>query len=170
MQDPEPTGRLTRILEWVVGVAVLILIVAGFLLTNLPKLSMDVSGSLRPNDLMTTMFSLSNEGPLPVYDVKAVCEVIRLDIPSRDRHLGPTRAYPPESSAEILFPAHKMTIACGRAIASKLDNMETPEIDAEMFIVVSYRPKWLLWHKLEKFPMKTEKTNNGTWIWKSIPR
>jgi hypothetical protein len=116
------------------------------------------------------MFSLSNEGPLPVYDVKAVCEVIRLDIPSRDRHLGPTRAYPPESSAEILFPAHKMTIACGRAIASKLDNMETPEIDAEMFIVVSYRPKWLLWHKLEKFPMKTEKTNNGTWIWKSIPR
>jgi len=162
MQDPEPTGRLTRILEWVVGVAVLILIVAGFLLTNLPKLSMDVSGSLRPNDLMTTMFSL--------YDVKAVCEVIRLDIPSRDRHLGPTRAYPPESSAEILFPAHKMTIACGRAIASKLDNMETPEIDAEMFIVVSYRPKWLLWHKLEKFPMKTEKTNNGTWIWKSIPR
>ena len=170
MQDPEPTGRLTRILEWVVGVAVLILIVAGFLLTNLPKLSMDVSGSLRPNDLMTTMFSLSNEGPLPVYDVKAVCEVIRLDIPSRDRHLGPTRAYPPESSAEILCPAHKMTIACGRAIASKLDNMETPEIDAEMFIVVSYRPKWLLWHKLEKFPMKTEKTNNGTWIWKSIPR
>jgi len=112
MQDPEPTGkeRLTRISEWVVGVAGLILIVAGFLLTNLPKLSMDVSGSLRPNDLMTTMFSLSNEGPLPVYDVKAVCEVMRLDIPSRDRHLGPTTVYPPESSAEILFPAHKMTI------------------------------------------------------------
>jgi len=40
---------------------------------------MDVSGSLRPNDLMTTMFSLSNEGPLAVYDVKAVCEVMRLD-------------------------------------------------------------------------------------------
>ena len=79
MQDPEPTGRLTRILEWVVGVAVLILIVAGFLLTNLPKLSMDVSVSLRPNDLMATMFSLSNEGRLPVYDVKAVCEVMRLD-------------------------------------------------------------------------------------------
>jgi len=48
--------------------------------------------------------------------------------------------------------------------------METPKIHAEMFIVVTYRPKWLLWYKSEKFPMKTEKTDNGTWIWKSIPR
>jgi len=33
---------------------------------------MEVSGSLRPNDLIAAMFSLSNEGLLPVYDVKAV--------------------------------------------------------------------------------------------------
>jgi hypothetical protein len=54
-----------------------------------------------------------------------------------------------------------MTIPCGRAIANKLENMETPKIHAEMFIVVTYRRKWLLWYKSEKFPMKTEKTDNG---------
>jgi len=39
-----------------------------------------------------------------------------------------------------------------------------------MFIVVSFRPGGLWWHKSEKFPMRTEKTENGTWIWKSIPK
>ena len=174
MQDPQPTPKrrlIIRILEWVVRIAVLILIVAEFVLSNLPKLSMDVGGSSRPNDLLATMFSLSNEGSLPLYDVKAVCEVMHLDIPPpRNRHLGPTTVYLAESRAETLFPGHTMTIPCARAIASKLDNMEAPEIQAEMFIVVTYRPKWLLWHKSEKFPMKTEKTDNGTWIWKSIPR
>src|SRR5437763_15136526 len=96
MQDPQPTKRrLTiRILEWVVRIAVLILIVAEFVLSNLPKLSMDVGGSSRPNDLLATMFSLSNEGSLPLYDVKAVCEVMHLDIPpprnrrSEERRVG----------------------------------------------------------------------------------
>jgi len=35
-----------------------------------------------------------------------------------------------------------------------LQRSGAPEIQAEMFIVVTYRPKWLLWHKSEKFPMK----------------
>ena len=158
-------------MKWVVGIAVLTLSAAEFVLTNLPKLSMDVSGPSRPNDLMSTIFSLSNQGSLPVYDVKAVCEVMRLDIPLPGKtHWGPTTIYLPESSAEILFPRHAMTIPCGRAISSKLDSVETPEIQAEMFIVVTYRPKGLLWYKSERFPMKTEKTVNGTWIWKSIPR
>ena len=96
---------------------------------------------------------------------------MRLDLPPPgNRRLGPTTVYLSESSAGTLFPGHKMTIPCGRAIASKLDGMETPEIQAEMFIVVTYRPKGLLWHKTEKFPMKTEKTDNGKWIWKNIPR
>ena len=91
------------------------------------------------------MFSLSNEGSLPVYDVKAVCEVTRVDIaPPATRHLRTTTVYFPESHAEILISGQKMTIPCGRAIANKLENMETPEIHAEMFIVVTYRPKGLL--------------------------
>jgi hypothetical protein len=73
---------------------------------------------------------------------------------SRQRSIFPSSRRNPD-------PGQKMTIPCGRAIANKLENMETPEIHAEMFIVVTYRPKWLLWYKSEKFPMKTEKTDNG---------
>jgi serine/threonine protein kinase len=79
--SPQPTSkrRFVRTLEWVVGIASIILIVTEFSLTNLPKLTADVSGSLRPNDLVGAMFNLSNKGLLPVYDVKAGCKVMRVD-------------------------------------------------------------------------------------------
>ncbi len=85
MQDPQPTAkrRLMRVLlrtfGWLIGIVLIILIVTGFVLTNLPKISADVSGSLRSNDLMGTVFSLSNQASWPVYDVKAGCEIAYSD-------------------------------------------------------------------------------------------
>ena len=119
---------------------------------------------------MEAMFNLSNKGLLPVYDVKAGCKVMRVDTPlstNRDS-AGPTTVYFPESYAGILSPGHDMAVPCGRAIASKQDN--PPEMHAEVFFVVTYRPKWVWWHKSENFPMETKKTDNGMWTWKSIPR
>jgi len=171
---PQPTQKIppVRTLKRLVGLACLALIVAQFVLTNLPRLSADVSDPVRPNDLMAGMFHLDNKGWLPVYDVKAGCKVMRVDIPgarNTDAVEG-TTVYFPESSAEILSPGQRMTVPCGRAIAIKPENRETAEIHAEMFFVVTYRPKWVWWHKSEKFPMETAKTDGGMWIWRSIPR
>jgi hypothetical protein len=163
---PTPGKRLVRTLEWVVGIACVILIVAEFGLTNLPKLSADVSPPSSSNDA-GAIFSLNNKGWLPVYDVKAGCEVMRVDTPAS---VEPTTVYFRESRAEILSPGREMTVPCGQAMATKQNNMETREIHAEMFFVVTYRPKGVWWHKAEKFPMEGRKTENGTWIWKSIPR
>jgi Protein kinase domain len=172
IESPQPSSkkRLVRNLERVAGIASILLIVAEFSLTNLPKLSADVTGSLRPNDLMGAMFNLSNKGLLPVYDVKAGCKVMRVDAPlSTNKDFAePTTVYFPESYAGILSPGHDMAVPCGRAIASKQDN--PPEMHAEVFFVVTYRPKWVWWHKSENFPMETKKTDNGMWTWKSIPR
>lgn len=167
-----PKKRVVQILKRVVATAALLLITVEFVLTNVPKLSVDVSRSLRPDDPMATVFSVSNDGMLPVYDVTVGCEIARLDIssPRKTVSKGPTTVYFPESRAEILPPGHKMTVPCGRAVASRLDNGERLEFLAEVFVVVTYRPQWLLWHKSEAFPMKTEKSENGTWVWKSIPR
>ena len=164
--QPTPRKRLVRTLAWVVGLACLTLIVAEFALTNLPKLSADVSGPSSPND-PGGIFSLDNKGLLPVYDVKAGCQVMRLDTPPI---ADPTTVYFPESRAEILSPGHQMTVPCGRAIAIKQDNMEARENQAEMFFVVTYRPKGVWWHKSEKFPMEGKRAQNGIWMWKSIPR
>jgi serine/threonine protein kinase len=172
--SPQPTSkkRFVRTLERVAGIVSIILIVAEFSLTNLPKLSADVSGSLRPNDLMGAMFHLSNKGLLSIYDVKAGCKVMRVDTPlSTNRDFAePTPVYFPESYAESLSPGHDLAVPCGRAIAIKPDNMEKLEFHAEMLFVVTYRPKWVWWHKSENFPMEVKKTENGIWTWKSILR
>jgi len=127
---------LLRIFGWLIGIVLVILIVTGFVLTNRPKISADVSGSLRSNDLLGTVFSLSNQASWPVYDVKAGCEILRVDeLPPGNRHfVGSATFYFPESRAEILSPKQKLTVPCGRAIATKLDSSETAEIHAEMFI------------------------------------
>jgi hypothetical protein len=81
MQDSQSTAKkrlirgLTRTIKWLVGMGLVALIVAGFVLTNLPKISAEVSGSLRSNDPMGAVFSVSNEGSRPVYDVNAGCEI-----------------------------------------------------------------------------------------------
>lgn len=173
MDEPThaPPKMLKRILEWVVGIAALSFIAAEFVITNLPRLSVDVSRSLSTNDPMAVMFSVSNDSLLPVYDVKVGCEIVRLDTPPPGKPFkGSTIVYFPEFDAEILSRGHNMTVPCGRAVASKLDNGARLEFLAEVFVVVSYRPKWLLWRKSEAFPMKTEKLESGTWVWKSIPR
>ena len=169
--QPAPRKGLVT-LKWIVGIASIILIVTEFSLTNLPKLSADVSDSWRPNDLTGAMFNLSNQGLLPVYDVKAGCKVMRVDTPlSRNTDFAePTTVYFPESGAETLSPRQKMAVPCGRAMAIKQDNAKALEIHAEMFFVVTYRPKWVWWHKSENFPMETKKTENGMWTWKSIAR
>jgi serine/threonine protein kinase len=171
---PQPTPKKLSVqtLKRLVGLACLALIVAQFVLTNLPKLSADVSDPIGPNDLMGAMFNLDNRGLLPVYDVKAGCKVMRVDTPAARNtdSVEGTTVYFPESSAEILSPGQRMTVPCGRAIAVKPENRETAEIHAEMFFVVTYRPKWVWWHKSEKFPMETTKTDSGMLIWKSIPR
>jgi hypothetical protein len=165
MQDPQPTlrKRLVRTLEWGVGIACLTLIVAEFVLTNLPKLSADVSGPIRPNDPMGAMFNLSNKGFLPVYDVKAGCKVMRVDTPPfRDRDfVEPITVYFSESRAEILSPGHKMTVPCARAIAIKRDNMETLEIHAEIFFVVTIQTEMGLVAQIGKFPNGNEE--NKKW-------
>lgn len=170
--QPTPRKPPGRTLEWVLGIACLTFIVPEFVLSNLPKLSVDVSGSLRPNDQMGTTLNLKNKGVLPVYDVKAGCDVKRVDIspPLASQLAAPTALNPPESRTETLSPGQEMTVPCERAIQFNPDNMATSEVHAEMFIVVSYRPKGVWWHKSEKFPVEAKKTEEGKWVWKSIPR
>src|SRR5260370_6971019 len=101
MQDPQPTAKrrlmrvLLRIFGWLIGIVLVILIVTGFVLTNRPKISADVSGSLRSNDLLGTVFSLSNQASWPVYNVKSGSEPLRVyELPPRNRQfVGAATSY-----------------------------------------------------------------------------
>ena len=160
-----PKKPLVRTLEWTIGVISLVLTVVGFVLNSLPKLSVDASGSLRPADPMGTVFNLSNDGLLPVHDLTVTCGIKKIQTQSGGgmENIG---FQLPGSEAKILSPGHKMTLPCAHAVAVTTNGA----VKAEIIIFVDYRPDWLWWHKNAGFPLEVEETQNGQWIWKSIPQ
>ncbi len=78
------------------------------ILTFLPKLSVDASGSLRSADPMGTVFYLSNDGLLPIHDVTVGCDLN--DVGNAQGGVRNLMITLPDSFALILSPGHKMTL------------------------------------------------------------
>ena len=150
-----------KILEWPVAIFGILISIGFGLVSNAPKLSVDVSGSLQSASPMATVFYLSNEGLLPVHSVVVTCDVVKAT------GVNGIGFILEDSLAEKLSPGHKMTLPCAHAVAYE---NPTDATEAEMTIKVDYRPDWLWYSKTDRFPWKAEKTTNGSWIWHSIPR
>lgn len=166
--QPIPKKGLIRTLELAIGIISLALTVAGFVLNSLPKLSVDVSGSLQPTSPMGTIFYLSNDGALPVHDVVVTCGNLEIAGQNlRVTSLGAEFPAPPEARANILSPGHKMTLPYAPAFGFTAISNFT---GAQLVISVHYRPDYVPWKKIAVFPFKAERTSNGTWIWKSLPQ
>jgi len=114
------------------------------LLAFLPKLSVDVSGSLRPRDPGGTVFVIPNDGVL----LK-----------------GATFRFPVGSAAERLESGKKMTAPCQRAV----EVTSSSALRSTMTIIVDYKPiKWWFSRKQE-FHFEAAKSQDGTWIWTHVP-
>jgi hypothetical protein len=149
-------------LEILGGISVIVTIL-GFVLTALPKLSIDLSGSLQPQDPMATLFYLSNDGILPIHDIEASCYIG--DVEYGKWKVEGFNIHRPGSlgtHAEILSPGHKMSLPCERIFAMP----EGTATKAELSVFVDYRPDWTWWHKQTQFPLVAEKTAEGAWVWK----
>src|ERR1035441_10293659 len=142
------------------GCTVLSVLVGG--VTFLPTLSIDVSGSLRSHEAMGTVFYLANNGTVTVRDVTAACVADNIQT-ERDQSVSGIGFLNPDSYADTLSPGHRMTLPCARV---NITGVST----AHMTIDVSYKPAWAWWHRHEKFPLEAERAQDGTWIWKNIPR
>jgi hypothetical protein len=166
-RQPTPNKRLIRTVEWVIGLTSLAVALAGFWLSYIvPKLSVDVTGSLQPTNPLGTIFYLRNEGSLPVHNILVTCGHFNVRATSYSI-IGPGEIILPDSRAEILSPGHKMDLPCAHAIGFTAPTNFT---EAEMTIKASFRPDYVPWHKTETFPWKAERTQRGEWIWKSLPQ
>lgn len=156
-----------KMLLEIVGAISALLTIFGFLLNYAPKLSVDVSGSLRATDPMGTVFQLSNDGLFPVHTIVVGCGMDKVGS-NRGGIRGINIIMSGQGAlAPILSPGHKMTVPCAHAVA-----LQNPPADtvAEMTITVDFRPDWLFWRKHIEFPMRAERRDNGEWIWKYIPQ
>ncbi len=165
---PTPHKGLIKTVEWTVGILASVLTIAGFFLSNAPKLSVDASESVASFSPMGTIFYLSNDGMLPIRDVAVSCANLRIDGENL-QVLGPWEFtnVPPEAKADVLSPGHKMSLPYAPAFGfTAVNNFK----GAQLTIIARYRPAYLWWRKTEVFPFRAVRTVNGGWIWKSVPQ
>jgi hypothetical protein len=118
--------------------------------TRLNLASIDTA---RPRDPMGTVFSLTNNGMFPVYDVEQTCVVdIKPMLPGigiRMRPLGKIGA------------GDTKTLNCQHAASGF--NTQT-----SMTIAIEYRPLLWPWKITKPFPLEAEMKPDGTWYWKLL--
>lgn len=144
------------------GVVCAIVGFVGVILSVLPKLSVGVSGSLRPLDPMATVFYVSNDGLVSVYDVKVSC-VVRDLSGTNGAGYHNLRFQTDAAPMHRLEPGHKLTADCSRPFNAEAATK------AEMGLMVEYKPLPVWWKKSTIFPMKAEKTASGEWVWSNLP-
>jgi hypothetical protein len=130
----------------------------------IPRLSVDPSGSRLTGSPMKTVFSLSNDGLLPVHDVKVSCDVQRLTSSYHIIIEGIRFAFP-DSTAETLSPGQKISLPCDRVV----DGEDGSIVDAELTITVTYRPDFVWWYRSIQFHVVAQKGGDGTWLWRRLP-
>jgi hypothetical protein len=133
-------------------------------LTFIPRLSVAPVASIRVHDPMGTVFSLTNNGILPIHDVQALCGIDRVKTTGGGGISGIAFEMP-ESHADVLLPTDSMTVPCAHAV-----NMGAGAASAEITIHITYRPDLVPWHREIDFPLEAEKADDGTWLWKHKPK
>jgi len=168
------TGQPTKTPIWKTllegfGIFATIVGILAAILAFLPKLSVGVSGSLEPANPVKSVFFLSNDGQLPVYDIMVKCNFPKVKyFDGSGIDSSPDSGFIfPESRANMLSPGHTMTLPCAHSLGFKRPEYLT---EAEITIIVDFRPDYIWWHKRAVFPWRGEKAANGNWIWKSLPR
>jgi hypothetical protein len=117
------------------------------------RLTLAPVDTARPNDPMGTVFSVTNGGMFPVYDVEQTCVVdIKPSLPGigiRMRPLGTIGA------------GDTKTLNCQHAASGF--NRQT-----SMTIAIEYRPLFWPWKITKPFPLESEMKPDGTWYWKLV--
>jgi hypothetical protein len=154
-----PQSRIPKLIKIPLEILAIVAAVASAL-TFIPKISIHSAGYVRKNDPMGAVFAISNDGILPIHDIRTVCYVDNaFDLSNNG--LSEIGFVMPEFHAARLSPSKQMTMSCSRAV-----NMNRVAKMAQIVIFVEYRPDFVPWKRTESFPMEAQKADDGTWIWK----
>jgi hypothetical protein len=160
-KSPKCVPLLWRLLKLTRAVIVVLAAVSGVWFWS-PRLSIGTSGSIRPLDPMGTVFVLSNDGALPIFDIKAACKIEDLTTLT-GIELSDLSATNPDSRASILSASKKMALPCHHIFAT------ASPASARIAIEITYKPFVMWWSQKASFLMEAERVADGTWIWKMLP-
>ena len=111
---------------------------------------------------MGTVFAIKNEGTLAVYDVKVHCFMRDLNAGFTIKNIFMEDL---NNHADKIVAGHTMPASCEHTVG-----MGDSATKAEISIVPTYRPNLFWWHVSDEFHIEAEKSEDGSWIWKTVPR
>lgn len=167
-KQPVEKGQLRNTISksWkLVGVAVTLLatslgIVTGYL-SLVPKISVSQNQPLNPNELFSTPFIISNDGPLGINNIDFVCWMRDIQVgASAIKNVGLTS---PSLHAEGMEPGERATYPCGPTVSLH------PLTSADVVFEVKFRPDFVPWRISRRFRFVTMQTSDGQLVWYPQP-
>ena len=155
---PSQFPRSVKVLLEVLGSIASILGV----LALIPRISLAPTGSLRPHDPMGTVFAITNDSVLPIHNVHARC--VLDDLRSGPMYIHGIAVAENGADAATLSSGQQLTLPCSRV------ETKQPVRVAKVTIRVDYRPDFLWWDRTTRFSMEAMPSQDGTWVWKRLPR
>jgi len=176
---PRPSRRidLRRFYSSFWGIIVsisVILTIVGTIFAFFTKISVQPENSLTPPDIAMATFIISNDSLLPISDISYSCKTyniepsvfrkeLQTDKEGRIGALDKIEILPgPAYVHSTLQPGDKESFDCWTGAISVV---EGPIQYADLEMIVSYRPLWILWKQERKFSFRTGKASDGKLIW-----
>ena len=127
-----------------------------------PRISVSASGSVREHEALGTIFNLSNNGSLTIHEVKIRCGIHNLQEPGQRPLISNITVIPYGSDLGNLEAGKTVGLPCENIIWG------AQQAEGDIVIEVSYRPDFWHWRKHTYFRFISEKTDDGTWVWKPM--
>jgi hypothetical protein len=159
--------RLLKNVWAVVGVAALLLGLLRTLLAFLPHVSIEPQITLNPVNPYTTQFNIKNETIFDVHHVNAVCW---------PRNMASENGFSVVSFGPLPNVHHEIPLL-GAGLSSTVDcppvlggigSYSGTVADANLEILVSYRPSWWPFQREERYPFATRVDVKGAVHWVHI--
>jgi hypothetical protein len=164
----EEAGRKKKLLAMLKPLHILLGVIASLaslLAINsfVPKLAVAPGPTLNVHDPFATIFSLKNDGILPVHDVTEVFCINDFDNPTNHQRIF---------GGKIAFGNTNLgDLRAGDTVGLPFDKAfgGFPDADADIEFIVQFRPEWWPFRREKRFRFVTDREYDRGWAWKALP-
>ena len=143
------------------GIISFVLSLLAFLFLVYPRISLSPGQSLNTHDPFQTPFIIKNDGYLPLYNIDYLLNLESMEDINHNRFTNNIIGQPSRGIIAELKPNRTSSIFINRAVVAPPNHIKY----VEATIRITYRPFLVPFNFTENIRFKTERNNNGEYIW-----
>jgi hypothetical protein len=167
IQERSLLGMVKKVFASVLFWSILSITVAGFLFLAYPRVSVRPGSILNPNDPFQTPFILSNEGYLPIDDIRHSLSLERIEIGQTLQHVysgvDETRIPRLARNRSSTIPLKPFIDLLKQTVGISLPPKSITS--AEIYIDLSYRPYLIPYTLTDRIRFKANISGTGEYVW-----